>query len=70
MKTKAQIVQELLNDKKISAEDAVVLLQNVEVIKEKEYVYIPQPFQVFPPINPFDGPTYSPFRVTCAVTPN
>lgn len=39
MKTKAEIVQALLNEGKITAEDAVVLLTNNG--KEKEYIFIP-----------------------------
>lgn len=45
MKTKAQIVQQLLEDKKINAEEAVILL-----IGEKEYIYLNQPVW---PINPY-----------------
>ena len=37
MKTKAQIVQELLAADKISAEDAVILLTG----NEKEYIFVP-----------------------------
>jgi hypothetical protein len=49
MKTKCQIVQELLDAKKITAEDAVVLLMSD---KEKEIVYVPRPYPAAP---------YSPF---------
>lgn len=54
MKTKAQIVGELLKDGKINAEDAVVLLQDAEI----KYVYINTPYYV---------PTYlqPPYVVTC-----
>lgn len=49
MKTKAEIVQALLNEGKITAEDAVVLLMDS---KEKEYVYIPTypaaPYRPYP----------------------
>lgn len=49
MKTKAEIVQALLNEGKITAEDAVVLLMDS---KEKEYVYVPvypsYPYVTFP----------------------
>lgn len=60
MKTKAEIVQALLNEGKITAEDAVILLMSD---KQKEYVYIPQPipYNPYPPfyVDPF------PYRVTC-----
>lgn len=36
MKTKIQIIQQLLDDRKINAEEALILMQT-----EKEYVYIP-----------------------------
>jgi hypothetical protein len=35
MKTKIQIIQQLLDDRKINAEEAMVLM-------EKEYIYYPQ----------------------------
>jgi len=50
MKTKAQIVQELLEKDQITAEDAVVLLMGSA--KEKEYIYVPQPYP-FIPHNPY-----------------
>jgi len=55
MKTKAQIVQELLNDGKITAEEAVTLLMGDS--KEKEYIFIPQNPYTYPynPVNPY-GP--------------
>lgn len=56
MKTKCEIVQKLLDEKKITAEDAVILLMG-----EKEYVYIPHPY----PASPW--PFYSepfPYRIT------
>lgn len=58
MRSRAEIVQELLDKKLITAEDAVVLLMNSS---EKEYVYVP----VYPaaPYNP--SPWQSPFIVTC-----
>lgn len=45
MKTKIQIIQQLLDDRKINAEEALILMQT-----EKEYVYIPNytPFYVNP----------------------
>lgn len=62
MKTKLQIIQSLLDDRKINAEEALILLE-----KEKEYVYVPNyitwqtPFihysNPFPAYNPF--PNYS-----------
>jgi hypothetical protein len=55
MRTKAQIVQELLDEKKITAEDAVVLLMSN---KEKEYVYVPQPYPVYPYVPWSSGPIY------------
>lgn len=60
MKTKSEIVGQLLKDGKITADEAIVLLQG----PEKEYVYIPQPYQVYPyyptpfPIITYGG-TYS-----------
>jgi hypothetical protein len=56
MKTKAQIVQELLDKRYITAEDAVVLLS-----PDKEYIYLPQPEPVYP-WNPY---VTNPFTVTC-----
>ena len=44
MKTKSEIVGQLLKDGKITSEEAIVLLVGVE----KEYVYIPQPYPVVP----------------------
>ena len=51
MKTKAQIVGELLKDGKINADDAVVLLQDGEV----KYVYINQPYYYYPPYQVYCG---------------
>lgn len=50
MKTKAEIVQSLLNEGKLSAEDAVVLL-----MKDVQYIYIQTPQPSYPnyPLNPF-----------------
>jgi len=45
MKTKAEIVQRLLEEKKVDAEEAVILLMSD---KQKEYVYIPNPYPVYP----------------------
>lgn len=54
MKTKAEIVQELLNEEKITAEDAVVLLMSDK--SNKEYIFIPSypnyPYNPYP-FNPF-----------------
>jgi hypothetical protein len=63
MKTKAQIVQELLDSKKINAEEAVTLLMGTE----KEYVYLPQPYPVYPsyPVSPLQPLWQSPFTITC-----
>lgn len=57
MKTKAQIVQELLEKKLITAEDAVVLLMG-----DKEYIYIP----TFPPQPVYPAWPIQPWVVTCA----
>lgn len=54
MKTKAEIVQDLLNEGKITAEDAVILLMDS---RQKEYVYIPQPY----PYNPYPPFFVDPF---------
>lgn len=69
MKTKAEIVQALLNEGKITAEDAVVLLMDS---KEKEYVYVPQPYPVYPynPMSPYyTGPVWvsNPFPSYCTI---
>ena len=45
MKTKAQIVQQLLEEKKITVEEAMTLLMN----DAPPIQYIPQPYPVFPP---------------------
>lgn len=64
MKTKAEIVQDLLDKGHITAQDAVVLLMGS---KEKEYVYVPTyptvPYNPYPPFytDPF------PYRVTCGI---
>lgn len=54
MKTKAQIVQELLEKHQITAEDAVVLL-----MAEKEYVYVPWYADPFPLRVTNDFPVFS-----------
>lgn len=61
MKTKSEIVERLLNEKQITAEEAVVLLTG-----EKEYVYhFPQPIYPSYPnywyVNPF------PYTITYTV---
>jgi hypothetical protein len=43
MKTKTQIVQELLDEKKITADDAVILLMG-----EPKYIPYAQPYPVYP----------------------
>lgn len=62
MKTKAEIVQDLLDKRLLSAEDAVVLLTPTE----PQYI-ITQPAPVFQPWPWNQGPIYTnePFRVTC-----
>lgn len=69
MKTKCEIVQALLDEKKITAEDAVILLMG-----EKEYVYIPspQPYPVSPwPyfVDPYPKVTWEISPVYCGVNP-
>lgn len=54
MKTKCEIVQALLDEKRITAEEAVVLLMG-----EKEYIYINQPYPVIQPSHPLNP--YAPF---------
>lgn len=51
MKTKAEIVQKLLEEKKIDAEEAVILLMG----ENKGVQYIPYPVypQPFYPLNPY-----------------
>jgi len=62
MKTKAEIVQDLLDKRLLSAEDAVVLLTPTE----PQY-FITQPAPIFQPWPWNQGPIYQtePFRVTC-----
>ena len=58
MKTKTEIIQSLLDEKKIIAEDAVVLLTpdgHKCTCKKKKKDIVP-----FPPINPFPATPYSP----------
>lgn len=59
MKTKAQIVQRLLDEKKIDAEEAVVLLMS-----EKEFIPYPQPYPIYPvsPYRFFPSPITIPKR--------
>lgn len=55
-KTRVQIIQELLDKKAITAEEAVTLLT-----PEKEYVYVPQY-----PINPYPlSPTFPGTPIFC-----
>lgn len=56
MKTKAQIIQRLLEEKKIDAEEAVILMMRDDT---PHYVYIPQPYPVYP-----TAPQYWPPIVT------
>ena len=64
MKTKAQIVQQLLEEKKITAEEAVILLMNDAPLQ-----YIPQPYPVYP-FQPYQPrPWQSPFVTIFFVTP-
>lgn len=69
MKTKAQIVQDLLNEDKITAEDAVVLLT-----KEKEYIAVPQqpsfPYNPVFPYNPYPSYPVGPIYVHNGDSPN
>lgn len=55
MKTKAEIVQSLLNEGNITAEDAVVLLMNDK--DQTKYIFIPQmpynPVSPYWPYNPY-----------------
>lgn len=53
MKTKAEIVQRLLEEKKIDAEEAVTLLMG----EEKTVQYIPYPYNPAP-IYPLNPPMY------------
>lgn len=62
MKTKAEIVQRLLEEKKIDVEEAVTLLMG----EEKQITYVPYPYNPVPiyPLNPHypifpSFPTYS-----------
>ncbi len=64
MKTKAEIVQNLLDSHQITAEHAVILL--TPDAKEVQYIYFerqsPSPWDTITiPYNPFQGPYY----VTC-----
>lgn len=68
MKTKVQIIQELLESSKITAEDAMVLL-----MKDPEFIYIPQvpiypQYPFTPPVNPW--PWNQPFYCDYYVTTN
>lgn len=58
--TREQIVERLLEEKKITAEEAVILLMS----KEKEFIVIPGQ-----PILPVPMPSWiqPPFTVTCSV---
>lgn len=56
MKTKAEIVQQLLNEEKITVDDAVVLLMSDK--SNKEYIFIPtHPFSPYNPY-PYNPPYY------------
>lgn len=63
MPTKASIVQRLLDEKQITAEEAVVLLENKAPIANFPITNLPQtPVPTFPnpytPINPFSPNTF------------
>lgn len=61
MKTKAEIVQRLLDEKKITADDAVVLLMAEE---KQSIIYVDRPYPVYP-ANPYQPFWQQPFTVTC-----
>lgn len=67
MKTKAQIVQRLLEEKKIDAEEAVILLMT-----DKEYVPVaqPYPYPIYPaaPFQPFWYVDPRPYVTYCATS--
>ena len=64
MKTKTEIIQILLDEKKITAEDAVVLLTPDEHVctckKKNKKTPIPFPPIPFPPITPINPNPYIP----------
>lgn len=62
MKTKAEVVQRLLEEKKIDVEEAVILLMG----NEKETHYIPYPQPVYPQL-PYI-PVYPVWRYHQSVT--
>jgi len=64
MKTKAEIVQKLLEESKITAEDAVVLLTPVIVEKLKVVEVEKNPWIINTPY-PYDPAPLYPYRVTC-----
>lgn len=68
MKTKAEIVQRLIEEKRIDAEEAVILLMG----NEKEIQFIPypapQPYPIYP-LSPYPSLPYSPITV-CGDTTN
>lgn len=71
MKTKAKIVQRLLEEKKIDAEEAVILLMEGE--KERDTVYVPYPQPYYPtpwvvPCNP--SPVWISTPITSTTTLN
>lgn len=51
--TKAQIVQRLLEQNHINAEEAVILLMT-----DREYVTVPSPVYPYKPFNPTNPPYY------------
>lgn len=71
MKTKAEIVQRLLDEKKINAEEAVILLTKDVEFAPIQYVPFPQPYPDFypswPTITVNDFPTKYIFRTYSAV---
>ncbi len=56
--TKSKIVERLLEEKQITAEEAVTLLMG-----EKEYVYVSQPYPVYGYVTP-----YVPYTITYDTT--
>lgn len=61
MKTKAQIIQELLEKKAISVEDAMVLM----MADERTIIYQSVPYYPQYPISPLPYYLSPPFEVTC-----
>lgn len=68
MKTKAEIVQKLLEEKKIDAEEAVILLMgnDTQVIISQPYPVYPSPIPFYPS---YPSWPYSPITVSNATQP-